>query len=379
MIQKVMGVLSDPAYIRMLRNGEYIMSAEIMDSEAKSLGVSLIFFSYDEMDLFTEEAFVYTKSGDKWLKQKAQLPPVIYDHAFSCPDSIRRKLMNKKTLKFLNTKIGFWKWDTHLALCEFTEVYPYLPETCLFEEDEQLVKILETYGRAALKPVHGQKAIGLIIFIKEGNEISYQYRGKGKDRLQYFKGKVEKLDNIRDTFKVMGDEKYVVQQGLKLARYKGHVFDVRALMQKDGDGRWIASLCAKVGPEESEISALGSWARIESVQEYLIAVFGSHFNGISDRIQALSVTVAGAMDKAYGEAGEIALDIAVDTSGSIWLLEVNSMPAKSMFHELYNKEELYMLYALPVRYGNRLASENINTESLIFECNNMEEGASVHD
>ncbi|WP_143753383.1 YheC/YheD family endospore coat-associated protein [Dethiobacter alkaliphilus] len=321
--------------------------------------MGVIFFSYDDIDFERMEVNGYSLLGGLWEKKTLSMPSVIYDQAHSCPAKIRRKLMEIPTLRFVNEKIGFWKWETHQALDRFSEIRDFLPETSFFEESDQIYSLLKKYGKAVLKPVHGLKAMGLIILVNDNGKIRFQYRGKGKDRMNYKFGRVEELHDLRTQFPVMGTEKYIVQQGLELAKYEDRVFDVRALMQKDGSNMWHASLCAKVGPSNSEITALGNWENIERVESFLISKCGSKFNNLSARLKQLAVLTAETVEKAFAPVGEIALDIAVDKNADCWLLEVNSMPSKAMFYDLFNDEELSDVLSRPMEYACYLAKESL--------------------
>lgn len=352
------GVLSDPAYIRSLQGEKALNSAENMLLAGSKNNARLIFFSYNELDVKKMSVTGYCRSGDRWERVSVALPAVIYDQAHSCPVSLRTKLMKAPDLYFVNEKIGFWKWETHTALIEYPEVAGYLPESYEYTHEEQAAEILKKYGKVVLKPVYGYRAKGLIVLTQDHEGIRYQYRGTGSGRQGgYFYGSIKAIDNLRRQFPVMKKEPYIVQQGIQLARFKDRVFDVRALTQKDGNAQWDAVLCAKVGPEKSQITAIGGWSTMEQIEDFLVRKHGKKFASLTERIRALSILLSETVDKAFAPNGELGLDIGVDNEANLWLIEVNSMPGKTMYYSLFDKELLSQLYTRPIDYACYLHRE----------------------
>ena len=362
------GVLSDPAYIRILQRNKALKSAVCLSGTRSDIGV--IFFSYNDIDFDALDVIGYRLVGGRWERIVCKIPQVIYDQAHSCPTSLRKKLMDIPFLRFVNEKIGFWKWETHQALSSFAEVRDYLPETYFFDQNKQVDAMLKKHGRIVLKPVHGLKAMGLILLAAQNGKIKFQYRQTGKDRMNYVFGELDELGDMRKQFPVMKKEEYIVQQGLELAKYKDCVFDVRALVQKDGNNTWNVSLVAKVGPVNSQITALGDWSSMDNVESHLVSNYGKQYDNLNERIKKLAIGTAEAVEMAFVPLGEIALDIAVDTNANIWILEVNSMPSKSMFYDIFSNSDLERVLARPVDYACflfRIMCGSINKRQITYK------------
>ena len=132
-------------------------------------------------------------------------------------------------------------------------------------------------------------------------------------------------------------DKYLVQEGIQLQLPNGRVHDYRMLVQKNGEGEWELTGCAgRMGAEKSVTSNLHGGG--QAVPMHRLMKQWITDEELRDEINAtaekLGISVASFLEDTYGDLCELALDLAIDKDGRIFLLEVNPKPAREVLHGL---------------------------------------------
>ncbi|WP_353893804.1 YheC/YheD family protein [Proteinivorax hydrogeniformans] len=199
----------------------------------------------------------------------------------------------------------------------------HLPETKWFRQDN-LVKMLDKYKAAYIKPNKGKQGRSIVRVknTKDGHEIS-----SGSDRINI---PSESLKS--ELKKTMSDSiKYVVQQGIDLATYKGRPFDMRIVAQKPYNFWQISLTGAKVATfKEAAVTNLTKGSKAYALQEILC-----NYDQRQDPMATLREIIDLSHQISYilGEHFPlriIGLDIAVDKKGKLWFIEANTQPINSI-------------------------------------------------
>lgn len=138
-------------------------------------------------------------------------------------------------------------------------------------------------------------------------------------------------------------ELFIVQKGINLATIKGRPYDIRAMMMRDGARRWhFAGMVAKVHGAQSIVS------NIRRGEGYVLpvkeALRKSNFNRdqirlINHEIVTLSKKIIKHSEKYPFFSYQCGIDLAVDTAGKLWLIEVNlHNPSHGLFRQLKEKK-----------------------------------------
>ena len=158
---------------------------------------------------------------------------------------------------------------------------------------------------------------------------------------------------------ITGKKLYLVQQGINLITYQGRVVDIRALMQKNGQGVWtITKVYARVGPKGNITSNLASGGTAHLMNR----VFTGHFekeriDEIKQQIRDLSIKVCEAVEETSGYIfGEMGVDLGVDKEGYIWIIEVNSKPRRTVAGK-GSRRLITLSFTKPLRFAHFLAVE----------------------
>ncbi|MBO8158426.1 YheC/YheD family protein [Thermosyntropha sp.] len=294
-----------------------------------------------------------------WTASTYPLPDVIYDRISSRKsesnyNNTREKLKKLAFSSYFNPSF-LNKWDVHQILFNNPELRPYLPETKLLDK-ENLEDMLKKYKVIYAKPVDGSLGRKIIrITVDEKKQtLKYTVYVRGK-----FNGQAtDATDFIKKTEKNREGKTYIIQQGIDMANYKGSVFDLRIIYQKDRHGEWrISKKFVRLAPKGSSLSNMSRGGKAETSKKILKYFFHRTelIEAKNQEISALCHAVAITMEQSgTGIYGELGLDIGIDKKGKIWLIEVNSKPRKTTETEL-SMTIVKNTFKRPLEYATYLA------------------------
>lgn len=127
---------------------------------------------------------------------------------------------------------------------------------------------------------------------------------------------------------------YMVQRYIHCRTTSGEPYDVRAHVQKDGEGIWkLTRIYPRIGNKKSILSNISRGGRTEDLGLLFATEFGESGKRYEEEIRKLTMNLTWHLDKLYGLAlDELGLDLAIDKNGRFWLHEVNNGP-QSTYHE----------------------------------------------
>lgn len=286
----------------------------------------------------TIKSFVYNADTKTWTKKPLPLPQVIYNRIPSRRDEQLPEVQQTIAACLKHTKLRifnpnfFNKWTLYEWLGNAKATKKYIPATCKFAEFQDLEAMLQQYSCVYLKPVLGKAGKGIMKIDFEGFKSSLPYllyiQNKKKSNLTRY-GRMHVLwSKLKQQ---IGDEDYIIQQGITSASYKQRPFDLRVLVQKNNKGRWsLTGIGARVAGNLSITTHVPRGGSIDEPEKLLNLTFGTE-NGkhILYQVRQSALTIARQIEKASGHnMGEMSLDLGIDTAGQIWFFEANSRPMK---------------------------------------------------
>jgi glutathione synthase/RimK-type ligase-like ATP-grasp enzyme len=127
--------------------------------------------------------------------------------------------------------------------------------------------------------------------------------------------------------------RYLAQQGLNLIEVEGRPVDFRVLTQKNASGQWtVTSVVARIASGQQYVSNV---ARGGTLSQARSAIARSNLpaarrRNATVRLRQAALDIARGLDNRIpAHFGELGIDLAMDTDGRVWLLEVNSKPSKN--------------------------------------------------
>jgi hypothetical protein len=280
------------------------------------------------------EGWVYTT---RWHRVSVPAPDVVNNRLTT------RKLENKPVVqqflqdikqrysasvfneKFLD------KSEVFDALRHDSSVQRYLPESHLLRSYTMLKSMCSRYPVVFLKPVRGSLGKGIIRLNRTGGDgWQASFTTSAGTRKTAYPSLLKFFSAISGKMKTV---RYLVQQGLTLIDSGGRPIDFRALVQKNASGKWtVTSIVGRTAGNQHYVSNLARGGTLGTVRESVAKsnLPGSHRGDASSRLSKAALDIARSVDTYIpAHFGELGIDLAMDTGGRIWLLEVNSKPSKN--------------------------------------------------
>lgn len=236
------------------------------------------------------------------------------------------------------------KWKKTQWLLKDAHLKSYVPTTMQFSKSN-LSSMLSSYSTVFFKPTNGSGGSNIIRIKKKDGGYQTQYNTVKKTSSTQ-----EKLYNELKRF--AGTKAFLLQKGIKLAKSNGKPFDIRVMVQKTNKGNWVSpGLFTKVGNPNKVATNYNQGGSVGYFHKTLV---GAGYNDQSiqtmeNRLKQLGISVGHNFDRNYKGFRELGLDVALDSSGTPWILEVNTRPQFYPLKGLKDKT----LYNRIVSYGKQ--------------------------
>lgn len=220
------------------------------------------------------------------------------------------------------------KMKKHKEMLQHPVLRPHLPETHRFS-NSSTSRMLNTYSSVFIKPNHGSGGSGIIRVkrLKKGYEVR---RGSSR-RIVGSRFVLRAIKSYQQSRHM-----YLVQKGLRLAKYHGSIFDTRIYLQKPGRKWVISGAAARVAAPHKYVTNYLKGGHAVSLHRVLLSIFKynqTKADAYFHKISKLSVIIAKTINKRH-PVRELGVDIAIDKKGRIWIIEANSHPGHMLFTQL---------------------------------------------
>ncbi|MGD9677603.1 MAG: YheC/YheD family protein [Vulcanibacillus sp.] len=296
-------------------------------------GVLVYVFTAESLDKQnrTVEGYLYLPTNGTWQKKKMPLPDVVYNRIPSRKEE--KRIIINETVNYLEKehipyfnhyffdKVTLYKW-----MSKTKEFDRFIPDTRSLTI-ENLRKMLDTYHMIYLKPVHGKAGIGFIKIEKKDNIYFLTYQGSKITQRKT-------LDSFnllwKDIISLINKKNYIIQRGINLKEYHSYPFDIRILVQKNGEGIWkVSGIGIRVAGARSITTHVPRGGYIEMPFKVFNYSFGKKANDWEDAISKLTIEMAKHIEKrSEKNLGELSLDLGIDKENNLWFFEANSKPMK---------------------------------------------------
>ncbi|ANY65079.1 endospore coat-associated protein [Paenibacillus sp. BIHB 4019] len=330
-----------------------------MTTAGRKLGLDIIIFTPQDVNYKQNRihALIYNETSKKWSRKWTPLPHMIFDrcriqrtYRF---DQLLQFRSRYSHLNFLNRPLRN-KWTIHRTLIKDARFKNYLPAARIAENAQVVTEMLRKHPLIYLKPINGTGGRGILrIERKQSGSLLIQGRDQARRIISPQKINAASLSGYLSAWDLKGT-RYIAQQGIHLKLPSGRVHDYRMLVQKNGEGAWSVTGCAgRVGPPGSVTSNLHGGGHAVPMNELLQQWVSdaSLVKEIEADAEQFSINVAKHLEQVYGRLCELALDLAIDRKGQIWLLEVNPKPAREVFAQAGEREAYNQAIIKPLEYA----------------------------
>jgi hypothetical protein len=298
------------------------------------------FFSTDNIDWTNRKikGFTYSLSLGKWEHDWFPFPSVFYDEGVfyakgikPLVKEIRTSFRSDPNIHVINSRNSLSKWKLCAKLSKYPEVKRYIPETIIYTKFDDVLLMLKKYNFIFLKSFNGSKGHEVLSIEFKNNLYILNFFNPKLNTVQELD--LNDLNHMKEfVYKYTNADKFVIQQGIRLIKFNGHNMDLRVMIMKDEDGRWqsIFKSC-RVAKGKSTITngaAGGESVLFSDVYPSLSTGYSNIQVPTGNQIDEISIKIAAYIEKAFGSFGELGLDIAIDISGRLWILEANAKPDK---------------------------------------------------
>ncbi|WP_342565335.1 YheC/YheD family protein [Paenibacillus sp. FSL R7-0345] len=338
MPEPVLGILT--LYLNDAKQLEERSIYRRMIIEGRKLGLDVFVFTPMDVNAGKEliHAMIYDPASGKWSRKWRPFPNMIYDRCRIQRSSRFEQLLRFRTrynhLTFLNRPLRN-KWTIHQTFSQRTRFRQHMPETLLYQSSSDLLRMLKTSPVVYVKPINGTGGRGILRIerLKEGQSL-YDIQGRRQNRQIISPRKVtlSKLESIVRQWCAGG--RFLVQQGIPLRLPGGRFHDYRMLVQKNGQGIWeLTGIAGRVGAARSVTSNLHGGGHAVRAEVLLKEWLGSteKADKAMKSAEKLGLEAAAFLEESFSSLCELALDLAIDRQGRIFVLEVNPKPAREVF------------------------------------------------
>jgi len=324
----------------------------------KNIDVDVYIFTPNNVDEQNKRIYAHSfdSTRNKWMRKWIAYPALFYDRTrYHSRERYRQVSQFKKrnpSMLFISAPLTN-KWNLHQALVRKPSIKPYLPPTLLYTRFNDLREELLKHKLVFVKPINGTGGRGILRIQRLVNGI-YSIKGRTQSRRIIPEHRVN-LPKLREmSIQMRLNKRFIIQQGLELRLRTGSVHDYRLLIQKNGDGNWEITGCVgRIGASGSVTSNLHGGGRAMPMQKLLNIWFmnSKKATDVAADIHNFGYRLAEILEAAYGRLCELALDIAVDRSGHIWLLEVNTKPAREIFARIGDQSTYHKAIRRPLEFA----------------------------
>ncbi len=240
------------------------------------------------------------------------------------------------------------KWTKTQWLINDPYIQKYVPHTLPFNQNN-LIAMLSQYNTVFFKPTNGSGGNNIVRIRK----IVSGYQSQ----LNATKTSYSTTTQLyRDLNRFAGSRPYLLQKGIHLAKCNGKPFDIRVMVQKTKPGAWVSTaLFTKVGNPKKVATNYNQGGTIKTFHKTMNgANFSSTFTPqLESELKRLGVAVGHNFDRHYRGFHELGLDVAVDSKGKAWILEVNTRPQIYPLKALKDKSLYHRILSYGKQYGRK--------------------------
>lgn len=344
---QTIGILVDASVFRNIKSGKTgSEKIHLYNKASLKHGVIPIYFCLEHLSIKTRTGVGYKYVGGKFVRRKYTLPRVIHNRTLPASKRMRNrlKLLTRRCVVF-NAKNRNPKYRIHKMLKGSFRTH--LPVTSSYSLT-RLQTMMKQHSSLYIKPQSSSVGKGIV-------KISRKSDGRWK--LQFPRKRSILMRKPQAVKKISGyvkRKKYLIQQTIPLAQYKGKPYDIRVTVQRNASGAWqVTGMYGKVARRGSHLTNIAQRGTAKKCE----MLFQSSFQNpsqVADDLKDLSLEIARHLGKKLKHLADLGLDMGVDASGKPYFIEMNGRDQRYGFKKAKMPTTFYRTYETPIAYAKHL-------------------------
>lgn len=356
------GIFMKKTSINRLMKGKHIPTISPFEIANKQKQLTLYYFSMDDINLKKKliKGTFYNTNKNKWDKQYFAYPDILYKRCHPSKKEkkdfkIFSKHLSKINSQPLNLQNSFNKWEVIQNLSKYPTLLSHLPETILYNDPQDLEKMLNKHQKVYLKGCYGGRGRQVIAVTK---------LTQGGFRYSLFVGKlyifeVETFDdlllNIMNFYK---QRPFIIQAAIDLIQIEDRLVDLRPEVQRNGKNQIvIAGLPVRIGKKAAPITTHAESYNFEEFFRKFMYYPKDKISLLKEQITSFVTTIYQHLELDYGPCGELGIDIGLDKNNRLWFIECNSRSRKVSFFNTYDNDAINQSFINLLEYAQYLYSK----------------------
>ncbi len=315
----------------------------------EKLGLEPIFFHPCQANLKTREVRGLVLVRGRLVRKKVKIPRVIHNRVLEGNPRTKQIIRKLGTIgRVYNGLVVRNKWKVYRLLHSNPALRPHLPISRTYTWNG-LMDLLNHYQVVYLKPVIGSVGQGVVRIERSGPAFLWT------------SSSIQQKPFLRSAFrqqvgKWVGNRRFLIQQGIKLALYKGRTFDIRVSIQKNGKRLWsVSGMVAKLANRYNKLSNLAQGGSAEKLDTVLLSLFSeAEVRKIKLDIAKVGILIAKQLELTSPSLADIGIDMGIDLEGNPYLIEVNVRDQRYSFFKAGELGMFRKTYQTPLEYGKSL-------------------------
>ena len=320
--------------------GKDSMIKREMINAANEKGIFMYFFYPLGIDLGRQTVIGHTyldnnKQSGLWVKGVFPLPDIVYNRIsyrkIEAEEKVKEllaRIESNPDIYLFNSRF-LDKWEVHNILSQNMNTRDLVPEARLFNR-ENLITMLHKYEEIFIKPINNSVGKGIIKVKQKAPNKPIYYKIAASDG-----GWIQCNSNNRLYTRLKAavtHDRYMIQKGIELATTNNRVFDLRTEVQKNDQGQWVFTgvgvRIAAPGKFVTHVPNGGSRANFDKVIKKVFGSSRSMKEYLEQQLAYISSVVPCVLERNLGiNLGILSIDIGVNKSGLMQVIEVNSKPS----------------------------------------------------
>ena len=357
MSRKQIGILT--LYLKDNKIIEELKIYQEMSRIAYKMGLELVVFTPEDVNTQHTQvyAYIFDTQAKIWRRKWINIPIYVFDRC-RLQQSPRMQLLKEFKLKhpeikFFNHPLGN-KWSLHKKMQADSLLSTFLPDTIMYEGTSSILRMLKKYPLIYVKPINGTGGRGIVRIKRQTHgKVSISGRDLNRKIIHEHIVDINQLGKSLAKWR-LNQIKYIVQQGIMLVLPNGRVHDYRVLVQKNSLGEWqISGAAGRVGALHSVTANLHGGGSAMPMDDLLQKFIDKRINieEIKNDLSSLCVHLCSYLEESAGSLYELAIDIAIDKNGKIWIIEINPKPAREVFKQIGDHQTYMTAMQRPLEYA----------------------------